>query len=361
VAAGERFELDQDEINTLAILVHKHLRMSHLAFRGDTSRQELIAMFAKEVGTPERLDLLYVMTCADLAGVGPDVLNQWKVDLLTQLHQRTRAHLLPDDHAAPQERRDAVVVAVWKLLKPAEQADDWFKQQLDALPEAFVFGRPADQIADTLRQFRKLGPNEGCAWGCYMPQNDTLEFVTGIDHGSGRGIFSAMAGVFASRGLEILAAETATLPDDLLFQRYTVHDNDFPGKPEPGRLLNISDALVAAVDSDEPPKSRRVWGGDTTRANAALSNLPQEVRIDTDLLDECAIVEVYTIDRHGLLYELARAVHELGLVIRFAKIGTYLDQVVDVFYVTERDGTKPVGDERIAEIRQRLMQIIDAK
>ena len=31
----------------------------------------------------------------------------------------------------------------------------------------------------------------------------------------------------------------------------------------------------------------------------------------------------------------------LGLIIRFAKIGTYLDQVVDVFYVTERDGSKP--------------------
>ncbi len=56
--------------------------------------------------------------------------------------------------------------------------------------------------------------------------------------------------------------------------------------------------------------------------------------------DRCTVIEVSTIDRRGLLYWLARTLHDLRLVIRFAKIGTHLDQVVDVFYVTERDGQK---------------------
>ena len=67
------------------------------------------------------------------------------------------------------------------------------------------------------------------------------------------------------------------------------------------------------------------------------------MRIDNELSDECTVVEVFTVDRRGLLYRLARALHDLGLVIRFAKIGTYLDQVVDVFYVTERDGAEAAG------------------
>jgi [protein-PII] uridylyltransferase len=73
---------------------------------------------------------------------------------------------------------------------------------------------------------------------------------------------------------------------------------------------------------------------------------------------ECTVVEVFTIDRRGLLYRLARALHDAGLVIRFAKIGTYLDQVVDVFYVTERDGQKPLSDERLTEIRAALTAVI---
>jgi [protein-PII] uridylyltransferase len=73
---------------------------------------------------------------------------------------------------------------------------------------------------------------------------------------------------------------------------------------------------------------------------------------------ECTVVEVFTVDRRGLLFRLARALHDAGLVIRFAKIGTYLDQVVDVFYVTERDGKKPQGDERLAAIRDTLLAVI---
>jgi [protein-PII] uridylyltransferase len=51
--------------------------------------------------------------------------------------------------------------------------------------------------------------------------------------------------------------------------------------------------------------------------------------------------------------------HELGLVIRFAKIATSLDQVVDVFYVAERDGTKPSASQRLTEISRRLMNVIE--
>jgi [protein-PII] uridylyltransferase len=67
---------------------------------------------------------------------------------------------------------------------------------------------------------------------------------------------------------------------------------------------------------------------------------------------------VFTVDRRGLLYRLARALHDAGLVIRFAKIGTYLDQVVDVFYVTERNGQKPLAEERLAQIRDALTAVI---
>jgi [protein-PII] uridylyltransferase len=70
------------------------------------------------------------------------------------------------------------------------------------------------------------------------------------------------------------------------------------------------------------------------------------------------VVEVVTVDRRGLLYKLARALHDLGLVIRFSKISTYLDQVVDVFYVTERSGEKPTSDQRREEIRSTLMAAI---
>ena len=61
--------------------------MSHLAFRRDTSDDQLVVRFAVEVGSPEVLGMLFVLTCADLAAVGPGVLNTWKGEVLTDLYR----------------------------------------------------------------------------------------------------------------------------------------------------------------------------------------------------------------------------------------------------------------------------------
>jgi [protein-PII] uridylyltransferase len=209
-----------------------------------------------------------------------------------------------------------------------------------------------------LRRLRTLAPRGGTAWSGYLPDTDTVEFFGAIDQGVGRAIFSSMAGALSSHGMQILSAETHTLADDLLLLNYVAHDPDYPGEPPPERMAAVCDSLVASIDRNEPPTFRKIWGSEQDEANAALANLPNEVRIDTQLSDECAIVEVFTIDRRGLLYRLARALHDSGLIIRFAKIGTYLDQVVDVFYVTERDGSKPQSDERQDAIRSQLFEVI---
>ena len=61
----------------------------------------------------------------------------------------------------------------------------------------------------------------------------------------------------------------------------------------------------------------------------------------------------------GLLYTITRTIFQLGLSVHVAKIGTYLDQVVDVFYVTDQAGAKIQDEQRLNEIRQRLIEEID--
>jgi [protein-PII] uridylyltransferase len=61
----------------------------------------------------------------------------------------------------------------------------------------------------------------------------------------------------------------------------------------------------------------------------------------------------------GLLFTIARTLFELGLSVSVAKIGTYLDQVVDVFYVTDQQGRKILDEQRLQEISSRLLGAID--
>jgi [protein-PII] uridylyltransferase len=62
----------------------------------------------------------------------------------------------------------------------------------------------------------------------------------------------------------------------------------------------------------------------------------------------------------GLLFTIARALFEMNLSVSVAKIGTYLDQVVDVFYVTDQEGRQITDENRLHEITTRLLEAINA-
>jgi [protein-PII] uridylyltransferase len=353
-----RFSLPPAKADTLKFLVHRHLLMSQLGQKYDTSQPQLIARFVDEVQTQERLDMLFLVTCADLAAVGPDVLNSWKIEVMSDLYGRASRRIAQTAGMAVDGELNAARQHAWNALKPAEQSDPWYERQLAALPEAFVGRQSPPAVADTLRRLRGLKARSGVAWAQYLPDIDMIEFVAGVDQGSGRAIFSSMAGALTSNKLQILAAETNMLADGMVLMRYVAHVPEEPGEPSAQRLAEINAALVASIDSSELPKFPKIRGREQREAGAALSNLPNEVRINNELSQDSTIVEVFTVDRRGLLYRLARALHDLGLLIRFAKIGTRVDQVVDVFYVTERDGQKATAEERLEEIRAALMAVI---
>jgi len=342
----------------VAFLVHKHLAMSHIAFRRDTGDRALIRSFAAEVATPDRLRMLFALSCADLAAVGPDVLTKWKTEVLADLYLRTLGELeeqpsLAEVEVAEQRRR------VTALLTMSEQKDPWFQRQIEALPSSFVAGKAPKVVADALRRLRKLPPRGATAWGAYNAEARTVEFIAGVSQGRGRGALSSMAGALSSCGMQILAAATQLLADDLLLLRYTALDPDSKDAPPAARLDEVSRQLVAAVDSPQPPTFRRVWGQDHAEASKKLTAMPNEVRIDNLASADATVVEVFTFDRTGLLYSLARKLHDLELTIWQAKIGTYLDQVVDVFYVTSRGGGKIESDERLEHVRRELFAVID--
>ena len=67
---------------------------------------------------------------------------------------------------------------------------------------------------------------------------------------------------------------------------------------------------------------------------------------DNSTSDRYTIIDVFALDRSGLLYAVTRTLFELDLSVWRAKIGTYLDQVVDVFYVTDQQGRKMQDEAR---------------
>ncbi len=72
-------------------------------------------------------------------------------------------------------------------------------------------------------------------------------------------------------------------------------------------------------------------------------------------------IEVTTRDRAGLLYELAHALQEFGLVVSLAKIKTEGTRVADVFYVTEASGGKVTNSSHLDAPREHILSAVNSR
>ncbi|HEY2762383.1 MAG TPA: [protein-PII] uridylyltransferase, partial [Pirellulales bacterium] len=351
---AQRLHLPAREAETLKFLVHKHLVMSHLAFRRDTSDDQLIVKFAVDVGSPEVLQMLFVFTCADLAAVGPGVLNSWKGEVLADLYLRTLQHLSGDSPSSIADDTRATAVE----LLANDEPNDWFAEQIAALHYSYLLSTPPEQIADELRRLRSLERGEVKVWHRYLPETKTCEYTIGTFEDITPGVFHKLAGGLTSAGLQILSAEISTLAEELVLDRFRVHDPDYADEPPSERLAEVARRVTESLVTGQVPAFRRLWQSGNRQSSAALQFLPTRVRLDNSTSERFTIVDVFASDQMGLLFTISRVLFELNLSVSLAKIGTYLDQVVDVFYVTDQQGKKVEDEALLEQIRRALLDAI---
>jgi len=359
-ATAERLRLPLREAEALKFLVHKHLTMAHLAFRRDTSDDQVVIRFAVEVGSPEVLDMLFVLTAADISAVGPGVWTDWKAEVLADLYQRTRQHLATDIGSVdPLERQKQRREEVRRRVGTQGSAS-WYDRQIEALPIAYLYGAPPQKVAAELVDLYGLKPGEVHASGRYLPERRSVEYIVGTREDITAGVFHKLTGALTSQGLTILSAEINTLADGLVLDRFQVYDPDYMDGPPAERLDAVCRQLVQSLKSpNHAPVFRKVWRSGAEKGLDVLERSPTRVRIDNSTSDRFTILDIFTHDRMGLLYSITRTLFELGLSVSLAKIGTYLDQVVDVFYLTDQAGGKIEDEQRLQQISQKLLEAVE--
>lgn len=359
---GHRLGLSREETEAVMLLVHKHLRMSHLAQQHDISDDEVVVQFAVEVGSPELLQMLYVLTLADLAAVGPGVLNDWKKELLTELYQHTLRLLSSESPAtAMTARRRARVDEL--ISAAANSADfDWLRKQIESLPSSSLYAGSAAEVVSQLKRLRNLTPTDVVSWSHYSADRNVVEYAVGTYDQITPGIFHKLTGALTSQRQQILSAEINTLAEGLVLDRFYVQDRDFSGAPPESRREEVCRALELALTSAQnaEPTFKRTWQDRSQTTDSRAQHLPTRVSFDNNTAERFTIVAVFAYDRMGLLYTITRMLFELDLSVSIAKIGTHLDQVVDVFYVTDRSGKKILDEAKLEHIRAKMLAAIEA-
>src|SRR6185295_9544048 len=89
-------------------------------------------------------------------------------------------------------------------------------------------------------------------------------------------------------------------------------------------------------------------------SRTSVFTVPPRILVDNQASRSHTVIEVNGRDRPGLLWEVTRELTRLSLQVSSAKISTYGEKVVDVFYVKNLFGHKVDHPQKLAEIRTAL-------
>jgi len=343
----KRLGLSAEIQNDVVFLVSKHLVMSRVSQRRDLTDQDLLRGFADTVGTVDRLNMLYLLTFADMSGVGPGVWNEWKAVLLADLHARTRTVLIEgvDGDGGPQ-RRVRLEEKVLQDLSPEFLRSD-VDEFLTHLPDRYMLSVSSEAIARHFEMVRELGSRPFVAdWTQSRKGPYTLLSLCLRDR---PGVLADIAGALTGSGLDILSVEIFTRDDGIVLDWFKVCEAMGssavqPVAPERFATINadIGAALDGRLDLASAVERQRARQIQRRRRRAT----PPAVRFDE--ADGRTVIEVRADDEPGLVYRIAATLAELGMNISLAKIATEKNQALDVFYVNNSEGAMLSAGERAA-------------
>ena len=353
---GPRLGLSGEETETVAWLVRWHLLMSGTAFKLDISDLKTVGDFVERVQSPERLKLLLVLTVADIRAVGPNVWNGWKAALLRELYHRAVEVMSGGLTVEGRDLRVATAQAAARRLLPDFSEEEFTTFAARGYPFYWLSFDPETHA----RHARLM--REAAASGAPLtvekrvdPQRSVTEITLyTADHA---GLFSRIAGALAISGANIVDARIMTMSNGMALDTFWVQD--LAGRPfdRPDKLARLAVIFENVLTGDLKPH-REFARPPAFPSRAQVFTVMPRVLVDNKASASHTVIEVNGRDRPGLLYEVTRELTRLNLQISSAKISTYGEKVVDVFYVKNLFGHKVEQPAKLSEIRSTLEAVL---
>ena len=307
---GQRMGMSSADQSIVSSLIEHHLLLADTATRRDLSDDATISMVADKLGSVVVLDLLHALTEADSLATGPSAWSEWKAELITLLVDRV-SHVLGGGDVAE---------VMWRLFPDA------------AVLELMAAGDIAIRT-----------------------QPDRVTVVSPDRPGT----FSKVAGVLALSGLDVLGAEAHSDEQGMAASEFRVTSphGDIDWTPI---VANLNLALTGRL-ALESRLADRAATARPRRAQSAIAPAEPTVRFDDAASSNATFLEVRAPDTVGVLHRITKAIADLGLDIRHARVLTLGNEVVDAFYVRESGGGRITDDVYKKEISRAILFAVTDK
>ncbi|MDF1612256.1 MAG: [protein-PII] uridylyltransferase [Stygiobacter sp.] len=345
-----RLGYSREEIEMVQFLVRYHLTIEQVAFRRNLNDPSTLDNFAQIFPTSEHLDLLYLVTYADLSAVSPVVWTQWKSDLLNELYHKTKTML--DERITAQELLSQNLQEI--LKNSVAYWEENVKEHIDSIDDiGYLQNFTAEEINQHIEEIEK-----GSNVAVFFKENESFTNITIITRDSDA-LLSKLCGALAINDLNIHDAKIYTRKDGIVIDNFNVTDFRTSSLVEKERYDKIKNDIELAINNElqiikEFNNIKSKWW----RIENKLFKRKGKVKIVFEKHDLYTIIDVYSPDRLGLLYHITKKLNELGLSIYFAKISTKADDIIDAFYILNKK-KKKISSNQYELISHELTQTIE--
>ncbi len=363
----ESHGLPDKDCKLVSWLVKKHLIMSMTAQRKDISDPDVISTFASQIKTLERLDYLYLLTISDIRATNPKQWNDWKDKLLGELYNKTAALINKDpglknlDQQSDKES-NILEIQTSSLRKlellgiDSHQANDLWKTFNTEYFQSHTYGQitwHTSQIIDAkqhaakqrqtldkpLIQTRVHESSNSIQLMIYMKDRDRIfyDVVTALSKSEVDIVNAQLLNTSDGYALQTFRLAPVNINNEEMsfVAEQIIHQLD-------ERLNSSADAILAPLSSSSKHKyfsSPTVFSFKNTNENNATQ------------------LKIETIDRTGVLVNIAKAFIDCKIKILNARIATAGEKAIDYFIISTAQDTA-LSDEQQNNLKQQLKELL---
>lgn len=302
--------LNNELIERSILLVKHHVTMSNVAFKKNIHNEKTLYKFMSKIKDEKNLKLLYILTYADINGVGGNVYNSFNSKLLLDLYNSSLEISQNSDRITDASKRLIIEKRVKNNPAFETLTKSLQKKLLSIESNLFFFKHtPIDIIKIAL----KAKETKRYQFSVHNDKALTIEIYRKIPLNLG-----FLLGVLSH--LDVGSMEIITLFDDIKYFKI-----EFKQNVDGSELVEIHDIIDAAFDMDKQVDIKK----------ADIKH--EEIRIDCEHSLTHAEISVNTKNQIGLLAYMMDCFERLKINIVTAKIHSTKYKVRDSFLMDKKN------------------------
>ena len=348
----KRLPVSQEVKELTLWLVEHHLVMSDTAFKNDTQSSEAIAKFTSIANTEEKINSLFLFTLCDIASVGPNILNEWRISLLRSLFYNAKDFL--------QRGLDTKTYSssVQESLKKSvlQQSDislkKFINKSIKEFPAPFWEAFSSRMIVDIFKIYQK-NKKAKIINSVNFLNYENKEYSAVVVMSKNRpGILKDIVSGFTHSQSNILSSRIISLNNNQVIDVFWVTNFFNKGVLDLNEQKRTAKHVMSALDQKDfkPLQS-------FTQDQQKLAVNPQ-ITIDNEMSKQVTTFQILSGDRPGLLMDILGVFHDKQISVQSAKISTYGEKVFDIFQLTNSNNQKIKDTKLLKSIENNLISIL---